>query len=245
MERYQKQIEFYKLGKSGQEKLASSRVLIVGMGALGCMCASLLARAGIGYLRMADADTVDQSNLHRQILYTEENVREGRSKVQAAKKHLAEANSGIALDPIDAFLTEENAETVFYGIDLVLDAVDNLKTRYLINRYCTAHKIPWIYAGVNGSEGMTANFLPGGPCFACFTGQTEVPVGADVRDGSTHGVLGMIPAVMASYQVTEAVKILTGAEEVRKDLLYIDIWNNITESMKLAKDPDCPVCKSS
>ena len=244
MERYQKQILFHKLGKEGQEKLSSSRVLIVGMGALGCMCASLLTRAGVGYLRMIDRDIVDQSNLHRQILYTEEDARQGCSKVKAAKQHLEEANSRITLHPVDAFLTEENAGEIFQDIDLVLDAVDNLKTRYLINRYCTEYEIPWIYAGVNGSEGMTADFLPGGPCFACFTGQKEVREGTNVRDGSTHGVLGMIPAVMASFQVTEALKILTGAAEVRKDLLYIDIWNNITESMKLVKDPGCPVCSA-
>lgn len=235
-ERYRRQIMFEKIGEEGQKKLCRGRVLIVGMGALGCMNAMLLARAGVGFLRIADGDKVEEGNLHRQFLYTVEDAGEGRLKVFAAAEHLKAAAPDISLDPVPEFLSADNIRKVLQGVDLVIDATDNIKTRLLINDHCAAFKIPWIYGGVMGAEGMTAAFMPGGPCLRCFLGGTAEKKAADV------GILGMLPAAIASFQSMEAVKILTGAETVRKEMLWIDLWNNEQQLLPVAKDPACPVC---
>ena len=241
-ERYSRQICFHHIGKEGQEKLLASTVVIVGMGALGCTSANELVRAGIGHLRFIDRDLVELSNLQRQILYTEEDAAEAVPKVFAAAEHLKKANSEVELEPVFDDLTGANASSLLAGADLIVDATDNLETRYLINEYCVENHVPWIYGGAIGSEGMTAPFLPGGPCFSCFTGHSHSPGQNLGMTCSTVGVLNSLTALIASLQVTEAIKILTGADSVRKDVLYVELWDNEFFPISFDKNPDCPIC---
>ena len=241
-ERYSRQIRFRHIGTEGQDKLLSSTVVIVGMGALGCVSANELVRAGIGHLRIIDRDLVELSNLQRQTLYTEEDAAEAVPKVFAAEEYLRSANSEVELTPVFDDLTAANADSLLGGADLIVDATDNLETRYLINEYCVEHGIPWVYGGALGSEGMTASFLPGGPCFSCFTGHSSAKGQGSGLTCSTAGVLNCLTALVASLQVTEAVKILTGADTVRRDILCIELWDNEFDPIPLEKNPDCPVC---
>ena len=241
-ERYSRQIRFRHIGTEGQEKLCSSTVVIVGMGALGCVSANELVRAGIGHLRLIDRDLVELSNLQRQTLYTEEDAAEAVPKVYAASERLKSANSEVELEPVFSDLTAANADALLGGADLIVDATDNLETRYLINEYCVEQNVPWVYGGAVGSEGMTASFLPGGPCFSCFTGHGSSSGQSSGLTCSTAGVLNSLTALVASLQVTEAVKILTGADTVRREVLYIELWDNEFVPVPLEKNPDCPVC---
>ena len=241
-ERYSRQIRFRQIGTSGQKKLLASFVVIVGMGALGCVSANELVRAGVGHLRFIDRDLVELSNLQRQVLYTEEDAAAAVPKVTAAARKLQAANSDVILEPVFGDLNPGNIDTLFEGADLIVDAADNLETRYLINEYCVEHQIPWVYGGAVGSEGMTAVFLPDGPCFSCFSGHAHASGQTTGRTCSTAGVLNTLTALVASLQVTEGIKILTGSDAVRKDLLYIELWENEFCTIPLEKNPDCPVC---
>lgn len=241
-ERYSRQIRYRHIGQAGQECLLASRVAVIGMGALGSVSASLLARAGVGFIRIVDRDLVELSNLQRQILYTERDAAEDIPKVFAAAEHLAEGNSEIEIDPVFADLNSSNCKEIIGDVDLVIDATDNIETRYLINEFCVEYQVPWIYGGAVGSEGMTANFIPGGPCFSCFTGHSNADGFGSGRTCSTEGVLNSLTSIIASYQVTEAIKILTGSDNVRRDVLFAAIWDNDTEYLSLEKDPNCPIC---
>ena len=225
-----------------QEKLAASRVAIVGVGALGGVQAELLCRAGVGFIRIIDKDIVDLKNLHRQILYSEKDVAERMSKVEAARDHLRGINSDVVIEEADTFLDSGNAEALLTDVDLVMDATDNMETRYLINEVCVKHGIPWIYGGAVETEGMTMNVVPGGPCLSCMTGRNIFADGGERRTAKTVGVLNTLPAIVSSIQCTEAVKILTKSDKVRKSLLFLDLWESEAEEICVEKNPDCPVC---
>lgn len=242
LDRYSRQIRYKHLKKSGQEKLLASHVAIVGMGALGTVSANELVRAGIGHLRLIDRDLVEVSNLQRQVIFTEKDANESVPKVSAAAEHLAQANSEIMIEPVFSDLNASNIHQLFQDMDLIVDATDNMETRYLINEYCVEHQIPWVYGGAVESEGMTANFIPGGPCLTCMTGSTHSAGAAAGRTCSSVGVLNSLTAIVASIQVTEAIKILTGSEAVRKSLLFFEIWDNDFESITIEREPDCPIC---
>ncbi len=241
-ERYSRQIYYRHIGKEGQDRLSRSTVVVAGMGALGCVAANELARAGVGHLRFIDRDLVECSNLQRQVLYDEEDAKQSEPKVYAACRKLQAANSEIRLEPVFGDLNAGNAETILSGADLIVDATDNMETRYLINEYCVEHRIPWVYGGTVGSEGMTASFLPGGPCFCCFTGHGDAAGQTAGRTCSTAGVLNSLTAVVASLQVTEALKILTGSDAVRRNALFLELWENDFVPLPLEKNPDCPIC---
>lgn len=243
LERYSRQTCYKNLRKNGQEKLLNSHVAIVGMGALGCVSANELARAGIGHLVIIDRDLVELSNLQRQVLYTEADARESVPKVSAAADHLLAANSEIHIVPVFSDLNASNISTLFQGMDLIVDATDNMETRYLINEYCVEHQIPWVYGGAVESEGMTANFIPEGPCLSCLLGHTHTtPTAASGRSCSSVGVLNTLTAIVASIQATEVIKILTGSTNIRKNLLFFEIWDNEFQSLPIEKNPDCPIC---
>ena len=244
LERYSRQTNYRNLGEEGQKKLLASRVAVVGAGALGCVSSNELVRAGVGFVRIINGDRVDITNLHRQILYTEADVKMDRPKSVAAAEHLREANSEVTVEAAGEFLTAENADALLGDVDLVIDATDNLDARYLINEYCVKHKKPWIYGGAVAAEGMTAVFLPGGPCLSCFTGADKTDPDMPDRTCRNFGVLNSLTAIVSSLQVMEAIKILTGADTVRKGVLYFDIWENEFERLPLEKNPNCPVCSN-
>jgi adenylyltransferase/sulfurtransferase len=245
-ERYIRQMAFAGVGEAGQQTLGNSRVAIVGVGALGTVSANCLARSGIGFLRLIDKDHVERINLHRQMLYTEEDADQRLPKAVAACSLLARANSEIELEPVVTELTADNAEAMFADVDLVLDAVDNWQTRFLVNRVCRAKSLPWIYCAVLGSQGMTMNFLPGEqPCLQCVVPDQAI---ASIQPTiATEGVLNMTTGTIAAFQAGEAIKILLGSPhiqqgQIRQGLFVADFWHNRFKTIPFERDADCPVC---
>lgn len=239
--RYSRQIIFEEIGEAGQKKLLESQVGIIGLGALGTVSANNLARAGVGNLRLIDRDYVELSNLQRQTLYDEDDVRNEKPKAVAAYEHLTKINSGITIEPIIADVNSSNIEGLIQGCDLILDCTDNFEIRFLLNEACDALKIPWIYCGALGSACMTMNIIPGKtPCFQCLSG--NVHSSGNHPTCSTVGVLNMITGIASSIQSAEAIKILLNSEEVSKSLFFMDIWNNTAEYLETKPDPECPVC---
>ena len=240
--RYSRQIRFDGIGAAGQVRISEARVAIVGCGALGSLQAELLARAGIGYLRLIDRDYVEESNLQRQFLYDEADAAEAMPKAAAAQRRLARVNSTIAIDPQVADLTPANIDDLFEDIHLILDGSDNFETRYLINDWAVREAKPWIYGAAVGSYGITFPVLPGSGCFACI--YPEPPQGAQPTC-ETAGVLGSVTATIASLQSAVALKILVGDQPARV-MTTIDLWKGETRQIRLPleSDPNCPACGS-
>lgn len=244
MERYSKQILFSDIGMEGQNRLKNSKVIIIGCGALGTVISNNLARAGVGYIKIVDRDYIELSNLQRQLLFDEEDIEENLPKAIAAKRKLQRINSDIKIDTEVVDVNSRNIEKLCSDMDLILDATDNFSTRYLINDTAIKLNIPWIYGGVIGSMGMLTSIIPGAtPCFRCF--MPKPPASGSVDTCDTMGVLNGITSIVASYQSTEALKILTGNEKsLIEGLLYIDIWNSDFEYIKPSKKEDCRACGS-
>jgi adenylyltransferase/sulfurtransferase len=232
-ERYSRQVLFYGIGADGQEKLAASRIAIVGCGATGSAIASLLARSGVGTVRIIDRDYVEPSNLQRQSLFDEEDAAESLPKAIAAARKIAAFNSQIIVEPQVADLTPSNVESLLAAADLVLDGTDNFETRYLVNDFAVKRSLPWIYTAAVGSYGVTLNVLSGQTaCLACIF--PDSPRGA-VETCETSGVLNSAVNLAASIAATEALKLLVGAKDsLRKTLLSFDVWRN--ERAEVAAD---------
>lgn len=242
-ERYARQEAFFGIGAEGQKKLAQSRVAVIGLGALGTVTANNLARSGVGFLRLADRDYVELNNLQRQTLYTEKDAAEAIPKAAAACEHLGRINSEIILEAAITDVNSLNIDSLIEDVDLVMDATDNFEVRQLINEACCHLKKPWIYGGALGAAGMTMNILPQrkSACLCCLLGNGVGVPGSEPTCASA-GILNTATNIIASFQCTEALKILTGSAAVRKELLVIDLWENTFDLIKTARDPDCPVC---
>lgn len=242
-ERYSRQILFPKIGKAGQEKLLKSRILIVGCGALGASHAEMLARAGIGKLRIVDRDFVEFTNLQRQTLFKETDAVERFPKAVAAKSRIAEINSDIEVEAVVADVNNSNIESLIDGCDLVLDGTDNFQVRYLINDACVKHRKPWIYGAAVSSYGTTMTILPGRtPCLRCIF--EEMPDAGSSPTCDTAGVIMPIIASISSIQVSEALKLIVGdMDSLHRSLVQIDVWQNDWRKVKLSgPDPNCPTC---
>src|SRR5947209_1046682 len=224
-ERYSRQVLFAPLGQTGQRKLSASRVAIVGCGATGSTLASLLARAGVGYLRIIDRDFVEPSNLQRQNLFDEKDAAESLPKAIAAAAKIASFNSGVVVEPHVADLRPENTDAMLSGVDLLLDGTDNFETRYLINDFSVKSSLPWIYTAAVASYATTMNVIPGKTaCLSCIF--PEAPTGA-IDTCDTAGILNSAVNFAASVAATEALKVLTGAtSRLRRTLLSYDLWLN-------------------
>lgn len=224
-ERYSRQVLFPGIGQAGQQKLGSARVAIVGCGATGSAIASLLARAGVGTLRIIDRDYVEPSNLQRQSLFDEADAADSLPKAIAAGRKIGAFNSAIAVETQVADLTPVNIEPLLSGMDLLLDGTDNFETRYLINDFAVKNSRPWIYTAAVGSYGVTLNVMPGRTaCLACIF--PDAPRGA-VETCETSGILNSAVNLAASIAATEALKLLVGAEDRwRRTLLSFDVWQN-------------------
>jgi adenylyltransferase/sulfurtransferase len=197
-------------GREGQNRLTASSAVIVGVGALGGTAATLLARAGVGRLRLIDPDSPSLENLHRQILYTEADIRPGVTKVKAAADYLMTVNSEVLIEPLVARLEAKNAESLLLGADVVLDGLDNMESRYVLNEACHRLRISWVHVGVVGSRGQLMVIRAGQkPCLRCWS--SPETSARQVAQVSTHGVIGPTPACMASLQANEALKLLLGA----------------------------------
>jgi molybdopterin-synthase adenylyltransferase len=241
-ERFSRQIRFAPFGPAGQANLSSATAVIVGCGALGTVQASLLARAGTGTVRLIDRDYVEESNLQRQLLYTEADARQGLPKAEAARQHLLEANSEVRIEAHVSDLNPENADDLLSGAGVILDGTDNFETRLLINDYSVREGIPWIYGAAVGSYGIAMPGLPGdSACFRCI--YPEPPAGVQPTC-ETAGVLGPVTSLIGSLQTMEAIKILSGRiDNVRRKIFTADLWQGpIREAGMPARDPACPCC---
>lgn len=242
-ERYSRQILFNEIGKAGQEKLLNSRVLLVGCGALGASHAEMLARAGIGRLRIVDRDFVEFTNLQRQTLFKEADAAERLPKAIAAKQRIAEINSEIEVEPIVADVNHSNIEPLIYECDLVMDGTDNFQVRYLLNDACVRSGKTWIYGAAVSSYGTTMTIIPGEtPCLRCIF--EEMPDAGSSPTCDTAGVIMPIISSISSIQVSEALKLLTGnRDDLHGSLVQIDIWANDWRKIKMnAPNPDCIAC---
>ncbi len=235
-ERYDRQIMIGEIGEEGQDKLKRSRVLLAGAGGLGSPIAIYLTAAGIGTMRVIDHDQVALSNLNRQVLHWEEDV--GRKKVDSARTKLRNLNSTVDIQAIAETITEENVSELADGCDAIIDAMDNLPTRYILNRCAVGKKIPFFHGAVNGFEGRVMTVIPGETaCFRCMyrglVPQEKFPV------------IGVVPAVIGCIQATEVIKYLIGIGKLLTNRLLVYDGLQITfREFKLKKNPDCDHCGS-
>ena len=241
LDRYSRQVIFPGIGKEGQEKLARSTVVVIGCGALGTVAATALARAGVGTLRIIDRDFIEYHNLQRQILFDEEDVRLQIPKAIAAERHLKAANSAIEVEGIVADVNYRNVERLVEGADVIVDGLDNLETRYLINDVSLKHGLPWIYGAAVSSSGMMMAVIPGRtPCIRCLFPSLP-PVG---QNGTcdTAGVVNAAPMAIGALQGAEAIKVLLGIETA--GLISIDVWSGQFSRLNVDLQPslDCPAC---
>ena len=237
--RYTRQTAVPEFGEGTQTALASATVAVVGCGALGGLQAELLVRMGVGTLRIADADTVALDNLHRQFLFTETDA-EGRiPKVEAAAQRLHQVNAAVNVDARNMHITEENIETFLSGADVVLDATDNVATRFLINGWCVRHRVPWVYAGVSGVSGLVLPVLPEGPCLRCL--YPEPLDEAATAHPNRDGIVPPTVSLAVSLQVAQALRILNGTARVG-ELIRLNVWTATVQSVTLARIADCPQC---
>jgi molybdopterin-synthase adenylyltransferase len=241
-ERYSRQVLFSPIGRSGQEKLLKSRGAVIGLGALGSVSASCLARAGVGYLKLVDRDFVEYSNLQRQILFTEKDAREAMPKALAARDKLLEINSTVRYEALVDDVNHTNIEAIIRDVDLVLDATDNFETRYLINEACVKHGVPWIYGACVAGYGITFSILPGETaCLACFLGALPPSLQAETCD--TAGVIAPVAGLIASLQAAEALKLLSGARDaLNRQAVFYDLWENRWLTFDVPRENRCPVC---
>ncbi len=243
-ERYSGQILFPGIGAEGQRKLATARVAIIGCGATGSALATLLARSGVGTLRIIDRDYVEPSNLQRQSLFDEHDAAESLPKAIAAARKIAAFNSQIVVEPKVEDLVPTNIAALLEGASLLLDGTDNFETRYLINDYAVEHLLPWIYSAAVGSYAVTLNVLPGRTaCLACIF--PDSPRGM-VETCETSGILNSAVNLVASVAATEALKLLVGdlgAPHLRRTLLSFDVWTNEHAEISAANPrPGCRAC---
>jgi molybdopterin-synthase adenylyltransferase len=245
MERYSRQILFSGIGEAGQRRLLESRVTLIGCGALGCALAEMLARAGVGFIRLVDRDFIEWSNLNRQVLFTEADAEARMPKAIAAQNRLRAINSEIEVTGLVTDVNVDTVESLVAGADLVLDGTDNFETRYLVNDACVKAGIPWIYGAAVGAYGMTMTIVPGEtPCLRCIF--EEMPPVGTAQTCDTAGIILPIIQTVTAAQVSEALKLLTGQKEkLRGTLLHIDLWDNSYRNVKLSagsRNPECPCC---
>ncbi|MCC3374891.1 ThiF family adenylyltransferase [Cohnella sp. REN36] len=241
--RYARQTRFAPIGIAGQARLAASRVLIVGVGALGAALAEQMVRAGAGEVRLVDRDYVEPSNLQRQALFDEEDARQALPKAVAAAAKLRRINGSVRVEAHVADVTALNAGALVAGVDLALDGTDNAACRLALSDACFRQGVPLLYGGVSGSEGASAAFVPGRTaCFRCLLGGEEAP--ESERNCETAGVIYPAVAFVAALQAAEALKWLSGnGEALRRSWLTADVWTfAVRESRMPAGRAGCPFC---
>ncbi|MHC4378502.1 MAG: ThiF family adenylyltransferase [Planctomycetota bacterium] len=246
-ERFARQLRLPDWGAEGQARLQASRVALVGVGALGGGVAQWLVRAGVGELRLIDRDTVALSNLPRQVLFDEDDARQGRAKVSAAARHLERIGGPTRLHEHPAHLDARLLRRLGREIDLWIDGTDNPATRYLLNDYAVKFERPWIYAGAVGTSGVVLPVMPevDGPCLRCLF--PEPPPAGLLPTCDSAGVLGPAVGMVSAAQATWALRYLTlpperRAAELRARWWQLDPWSFEARTSQLARDPDCPTC---
>src|SRR6185503_10743639 len=238
--RYSRHLIMPEVGTTGQQALKAAKVLMVGTGGLGSPLGMYLAAAGVGTIGLVEFDTVDESNLHRQLLYGLADV--GRPKIEAAMERLNVVNPYVNLIPHQVRLDSSNALDIAKDYDLVVDGTDNFPTRYLVNDTCVLLGKPNVYGSIFRFEGQVSVFwAEKGPCYRCLF--PEPPPPGLVPSCAEGGVLGVLPGIIGSLQANEAIKIILGAPDIMVNrLLLFDAWRMRFRELKLRKNPDCPVC---
>ena len=233
--RYKRQIAYPDLGEKGQEKLKQSHVVVAGLGGLGCAASLYLTCAGVGHITLIDGDRVELSNLNRQVLHYQEDI--GEKKTLSAAGKLVKLNSSTEVTPVLRKITAQNARRIIKGANLVIDGLDNFKTRLIVNRACVAEGIPLIHGGVHGLFGEVTTILPRKtPCLACIF--PEVP-----NRELELPVFGVTPALIAILQVTEAIKLLAGfGSLLTGKMLYFDGDRMDFTFCNLVRNQNCRVC---
>ena len=241
-EKYSRQMLFAPLGPEGQERLGTASAVVVGCGAIGAAAAQLLVRAGIGRLRILDRDFVETSNLQRQSLFDEADAAQALPKAVAAERKLRAINSDVRVEGLIADLGPKNAAELLGEFPLILDGTDNFETRFLINDFAVKSGTPWVYAAAVASYGVTMTIRPGQtPCLSCLL---EASNGAGLEETcDTIGVLGPIVNLIASLEVTEALKILAGrSDALHGRLLSGDVWSGRFQAIQVERNPACRAC---
>jgi sulfur-carrier protein adenylyltransferase/sulfurtransferase len=240
IQRYSRHLIMPEVAMAGQQKLRHAKVLVIGAGGLGSPVLSYLAAAGVGTLGIVDFDTVDFTNLQRQIIYATSDV--GKPKLEAAAERLRQMNPEITVRTHAARLSSENALEILRGYDLVVDGTDNYPTRYLVNDACVMLGIPNVYGSIFRFDGQASVFCTkDGPCYRCVYPSPPPP--GLVPSCAEGGVLGVLPGIIGTIQATEAVKLILGrGTSLAGRLLVLDALKMRFREMKLKKDPDCPVC---
>ena len=239
-EYYSRQTILKELGRKGQKKLAQSKVAVVGLGGLGTVSSLYLALAGVGHLRLIDQDTVELDNLHRQVLYGPDDLR--YPKVEVAAKKLEETNPFVKVEAISENLNASNIEKLLSGVDCVVDGLDNMHTRYLVNRACASLGVPYVFGAAIGVEGNLSVFaVPETPCLECvFPNVAD----SDLMSCDIRGVLGATPGIIGSMEAMEAIKVLTGVGlPLKGKLLICDFSDMYFTTIDVHKRADCSVCQ--
>jgi adenylyltransferase/sulfurtransferase len=239
---YSRQVIMKELGWKGQQKLAKSKVAVVGMGGLGTVSSLYLALAGVEYLRLIDQDTVETQNLHRQILYTTADLR--YPKAEIAAERLEKLNPLLKAEPTSENLNTGNVEKLLAGVDCVVDGLDNMLTRYLVNRTCVKLGVPYVFGAAIGIEGNLSVFTPPStPCLECILPNLS---DNDLLKCSTRGVLGTTPGIIGAMQAMETIKVLTGIGTPLKGKLMVCDFNDMTfTTIDISKREGCPACQDT
>jgi adenylyltransferase/sulfurtransferase len=237
---YSRQVILKELGRKGQKKLAESKVAVVGLGGLGTASSLYLALAGVGYLRLIDQDTVELNNLHRQVLYSLNDLH--YPKVEVSAKRLKKSNPLIKVEPVPENLNINDVERLLSGMDCVVDGLDNMRTRYLVNRACVKLRIPYVFGAAIGIEGNLSVFAsPETPCLECVFPNIN---NSHMLTCDVRGVLGATPGIIGTMQAMETIKILTGIGSLLKGKLMICDFNDMCFiTIDIFKRENCPACQ--
>lgn len=245
-DRYSRHLVIPQVGPEGQRKLLASRMLLVGLGGLNAPVALYLAAAGVGTLGLVDDDSVERSNLQRQVIHVDSRI--GEKKIRSAATSIQALNPEVAIEVFDQRVDEANAVSLIQGWDIVIDGTDNFPARYVLNEACLRHRVPLVYGGVMRFQGQVSVFWPGGsspgeswPCFQCAFPQA--PAAADVPSCAQAGVLGVLPGITGTLQANEALKLALGiGQPLTNRLLMFDALNMDFRQATLKSRPDCPAC---
>jgi len=239
LQRYSRQVMLEEIGFEGMEKLRSAKVCVVGAGGIGNPVITQLVAMGVGKLRIVDRDVIEVTNLHRQHLYTDDDI--GRVKVEAAAERLRKLNPGIEIEPVPTSVTKFTAEGIVKGFDIVIDALDSVDARYALNDACIKHNIPLIYAGAVGVTGSVSTILPNNSaCLRCMFPELKEE---EMPACSTEGVHPSVLYLVAGIQVSEAIKIITGQQPTLVNrLLYIDLNELSFDRVQMFRQDECPAC---
>ncbi len=237
---YSRQTAMKELGEEGQQKLGKSKIAVVGAGGLGTVSSLYLGLAGVGYIRVIDQDTVEAQNLHRQILYTKEDLH--YPKAEAAAKRLQQANRLIKVDAVSENVNASNVERLLEGVDCVVDGLDNMLTRYLVNRVCVKNKVPYVFGAAIGMEGNLSVFAP--PETGCLECLMPNLSDNEFMNCHTRGVVGATPGIVGSMQAIETIKLLAGTGSTLKGKLMVCDFSDMDfTTIDISKNINCPVCQ--